>query len=384
MFAAAALAFVAFGTAMLIGIRLDPERAPMAVYYLSMTCRCPWHNMQKAMMYIGQGQQWSIHAIPGPFRYRVLVPWLAGQLPFAAETSLSAITYASLAVTYLMVLLSARRLGVGAGASVCGLALAYAFEPNLFNYYHPFLVDGFGLMVVAMMLYALTIDSFWTFAIFGVCGVFAREATLLLLPVWCARGVKRGVALTAMASLALFIERSVLVGPPDTIDPMMILMRRVHNPLDMVITILPTWSWAFAVLAIGIILLPAKTFRTIGPMSLGVLVTALFSFLLATDVMRLFGVLIPVVAIAAAGLITVLAERRQRLLLTLLVGLVVLQFCVSGGTRLSPDPDALARSVRPVWLGMTWALAAAFMVRRELTDGIRQKFGLPPGAFTAP
>jgi len=268
---------------------------------------------------------------------------------------------------------------VTAGASVCGLALAYVFEPNLYNYYHPFLVDGFGLMVIAMMLYALTIESFWMFAIVGLWGVFAREATVLLLLIWCARDVKRGVALTAMASMALFVERSLLYGPPDTVDPMVILMRRFHNPLDMAINMLPTWSWAFAVLAIGISLLPKGSFRTIGPMSLGLLVAALFSYLLATDVMRLFGVLIPVVAIAAARLITVLAEQRQRLLLALLLGLVAIQFCVSGGTRLSPNPAELARAVRPAWLGAMWVMGVAFVLRRQLTHGIRQKLWMTEG-----
>lgn len=374
LLALVSVALVAFGIAVLIGIRLDPELSPMGVYYLSMTCRCPWHNMPKAVMYLSPGQPWSIHAIPGPFRYRALVPWLAGHLPFAAETSLSGVTYVTLAVTYYMVLLSARRLGVAVWASVCGLALAFVFEPNLYAYYHPFLVDGPGLLVIATMVYALAVDSFWLFAIAGLSGIFAREVTVLLLPVWCVRDFKRGVVLTAVGSLALLIERRVLYGPPDTIDPMGILMRRVHNPIDnLLVVLLPTWSWAFAVLAIGVSLMPKEAFRTVAPMTAGVAVAALFSLLLATDAPRLFGILFPVVAIAAARLIMVLAEHRQRLLLTLLAGLVVLQFCVSGGTRVSPHPEELARAVHPVWLGAAWVLTATVVLRREIMDGIRQK-----------
>jgi hypothetical protein len=108
-------------------------------------------------------------------------------------------------------------------------------------------------------------------------------------------------------------------------------------------------------------------------MTAGVAVAALFSLLLATDAPRLFGILFPVVAIAAARLIMVLAEHRQRLLLTLLAGLVVLQFCVSGGTRVSPHPEELARAVHPVWLGAAWVLTATVVLRREIMDGIRQK-----------
>lgn len=345
----------------------------MSVYYLAMACRCPWHNLPKAVQYLPPDGRWSIHAVPAPFRYRVLVPWLARQLPFTAETSLSAITYASLAVSYLMVLLSCRRLGLSAGASMCGLALAYVFEPNLDAYYSPFRVDGFGLMIVAMMLYALTIDSFWMFAIAGICGMFVRETTLLLLPIWCARNVTRGVLLTALAFAAWLIERRLLFGPPDTVAPLTILMIRLRNPQSYVKDILSTWGWAFAVSAIGTTLVPSNAFRTFGPMAAGLLLVAACSYLLASDTIRLFLVLLPFVAIAAARLIAILAERRERLLLASLAGLVVLQFFVSGQTRLSHNPAALAATVRPMRLGLVWAIAALLMLRRELTAGLREK-----------
>jgi hypothetical protein len=380
LFAGVSFGLVVFGIAVLVGIRLDPEQAPMAVYYLSMTCRCPWHDMGKALMFMRPGEPWSIHTVPGPFRYRVLVPWLAGRLPFAAETSLSVVTYASLAISYFIVLLASRRVGLGAGASVCGLALAYVFEPNLFNYYHPFLVDGFALMAIAAMLYALAIDSFWMFAVMGVCGVFARETTLLLLLIWCARDVKRGLALTAAASIAWLVERGLLYGPPDTDDPIRILAARLHSPGSISTDLMATWGWAFAVLVLGIALLRRPSFRTVGPMSAGLLAAALGSYFIAKDTTRLVGVLIPIVSIAAARLVEVLSERRQRILLTALFGLVVLQFCVSGGTRLSRNPAALAAAVRPIRLGAIWVIVAAYAVRRELADGLREKL---PGTWGA-
>ena len=96
LFVVVAVGFVAAGTVLLIGIRLDPEHAPMGVYYLSMTCRCAWHGLPKAVMFISPGDSWTTHAVPAPFRFRILVPWLSGTLPFQAETSLSVVTYASL------------------------------------------------------------------------------------------------------------------------------------------------------------------------------------------------------------------------------------------------------------------------------------------------
>jgi hypothetical protein len=376
LFGAVSLALMAFGIAVMIGIRIAPERAPMSVYYLSMVCRCPWHNLPKAVQYVEPGQAWSIHAVPGPFRYRVLVPWLAAQLPLTAETSLSGITYASLAISYWLVLLSCRRLGWSAGASIGGLALAYVFEPNLDAYFSPFRVDGFGLMITAAMMYALTVESFWMFAIAGICGVFVRETTLLLLPVWCARDMKRGVVLTVVASIAWLVARGLLFGPPDIISPMTVLTMRLGSPGSFGKDILSTWGWAYAVTAMGVCLFGAHAFRAIGPMSLGLALVALCSYLLASDTMRLFLVLLPMIAIAAAQLVAILMERRQRILLTSLLGLVALQFFVSRETRLSHDPLAIAVVVRPLRLGMVWAIAAAFTLRHELAQSLREKLSI--------
>jgi len=75
-----------------------------------------------------------------------------------------------------------------------------------------------------------------------------------------------------------------------------------------------------------------------------------------------------VVAMAGARLIELLTEKRQRLLLIALFVLIVLQFSVSRATRLSPDPLAIAAMVRPLRVGLVWAAAAAFVLRRELGE----------------
>jgi hypothetical protein len=281
----------------------------------------------------------------------------------------------SLAVFYWLVLLSCRRLGSSAGASVFGLALAYVFEAHFVNYYHPFLVEGFGLMIIATMFYAFTIESFWLFAIAGLCGIFAREVTWFLLPVWCARSMKRGVALTVIAALALIVQRILLWGAPYQIDPVTIGLWHLHNPGNYLRDVRATWGWAFALTALGISLLPATSFRTVGPLAAGLLVAALCSSFLATDTPRLFGVLVPVVAVATARLIAVLAERRQRFLLASLCGMVVLQYCVTDQNGLTHDPAAIAAIVRPIRLGTAWVIVAAFILRRELAQSIREKLG---------
>jgi len=379
LFAAVAVGLVAFGIVVMVGFRVDADRATMAVYYLSMACQCPWHYLPKALQFFEPGHPWSIHMVPGPYRYRVLVPWVIGHLPGDADMSLRWTTYVTLAISYGMLLMACRRLGLSVRASIFGLLLAYAFEPNLDAFFNPYRLDGFGLMVIAIMLYAVVVESFWAFAIAGLVGVFARESTLVLLPVWGIRDVKRGVALTVAGSIAWIVWRAVLYGPPETVDPMTIFSGRLHNPNNVAKDLLSTWSWAFAVIAIGIGLFRDHSFRSVSAMSLGLLAVAAVSYLLASDIMRLFLVLMPVVAMAGARLIELLTEKRQRLLLIALFALIVLQFSVSRATRLSPDPLAIAAMVRPLRVGLVWAAAAAFVLRRELGEGVlpRKQLALP-------
>ena len=372
LFAAVSLAFVALGIALMWKLRVDPALpgdAPMAEYYLSMACRCPWPRIDST---------WSIHTVAAPFRYRVLVPWLAGLLPFDTTTSLSLITYVSLAILYAMVLDLSRRFGLSAVAAVAGLGLSYVFEPHFVNYYHPFLVEGFALLIIAVMFYALAIDSFWLFAVAGLSGVFAREVIWFLLPVWCVRSVKRGLALTAIASVALLVERSVIWGPPYalpyTVDPMTMAIKHLNNVSNFVRDIRSTWGWAFAVTALGIGLLPARSFRTIGPMALGLLIAALVTSFFAQDIPRLFGVLMPIVAIATGQLVVSLIERRHYLLLASLIALIALQFCVTHKNGLPIDADGLAAVTRPIRLGTVWAILAAFALRRELFKSLTEQF----------
>ncbi len=373
-FSAVAIGFVAFGIAMLVGVRVDPAKpgdAPMAEYYLSMACRCPWPHVDPS---------WSIHTVAAPFRWRVLVPWLAGLLPLETATSLSSITYVSLGMLYFLVLVLSRRFGLSAGAAAAGLALSYVFEPHFVNYYHPFLVEGFSLLIIAVMFYALMIDSFWLFAVAGLSGVFAREVIWFLLPVWCARNMKRGLALTAVAAAALLVERSVLWGPPYalpyTVDPMTMATKHVNHVSNFVRDIRATWGWAFAVTALGVALLPARSFRTVGPMALGLLIAAFVTSFFAQDIPRLFGVLMPIVAVATGQLVVTLSERRQYLLLASLIALIVLQYAITPMNGLIVDGPALAATVRPIRLGTAWTIVAAITLRRQVMQRLSEKFSV--------
>lgn len=367
--AAASVAFLAIGC--FVSGRVVPEKygdAPMAEYYLSMACRCAWPNGNTA---------WSIHTVPAPFRWRVLVPWIAGALPFPTVTSLALVTYASLVGYYFLLLLWCRRISVSPPVAVVAIAVPFAFEPHLINYFHPYLAEGFSLFLMAVMVYAFTIDSFVVFAIAGFAGVFAREVIWALLPVWCARDIKKGLALTAVATAAIAIEHSVIWGPPYarpyTIDPMTVLRFHVDNVGNYVRDIRATWGWAFGVSILGLLLLPAAVFRIVWPVALGLAVAAFGSSLFATDTARLFGVMMPIVVIAAAQVLLLLIAQRRYALVATLVVLTFLQYCVTPINAFSIDSAAVASATNPIRLGLIWTVATALALRETLAERLREK-----------
>lgn len=378
LFAAVSIALVIFAVARTP--RLHPERpgdAPMAEYYLSMACRCPWPH---------SGDAWTIHSVPAPFRWRIVVPWITGLLPFETATSLALNTYVSLAAFYFVMLAWCRRLGLSTWSATAALIGTFAFEPHLINYLHPFLVEGFSLLLIALMAYAFTIDSFALFAITGLCGVFSREIIWILLPIWCARDVKKGVALTAIAAAAMGIERVIIWGPPyarpHTIDPMTVLRFHLDNVSNYVRDVRSTWGWVFAFCALGVALLPAARFRTVAPVALALVVAAVGSSVFATDTQRLFDVMIPLAIVAGAQVMSALAARRQWLLLALLAGLFVLQYTIIPYNGLALPSAHIAAIAKPIRIGTLWTIAAAIVLRRELLQSMAELFRR--GAYPEP
>lgn len=357
------VALTAMGVALLTGMRtsVDPPTGD-AVFYLSMVDARP---------------AWAETVVPAPFRYRVAVPWLARQFPFGAATSLSLITYASLAACYFLMLLTCRRLGLPFSAAVGGLLVGYVFEPHLYNYFNPFLIDGFGLLVISAMSYAFVVDSFGLFAVVGVLGVLGREVALLLLPFWCVRRFTWGLGVTAVGVGVLALLRVMLPGPGmSLLDAFsMYGVPRLIEVSVFAKHIRASWGWAIAVAPIGICLLRRPAFVAVGPVCVALIAMAFATAMVAADVNRMFLVLMPVIVFGTAQVIATLMEKRHRMWLALLGGIAATQFCVSGanallGVRLH---TILAVRVPVIRLGTIWAIATLVLVRRELMDGLRQK-----------
>lgn len=366
MAAVVASGFVLFGAATVQQRPADLRARGDSRYYLAMVAQ-QWTLPDRP--------GWAMSAVPSPLRYRVLVPWIARHLPLDPVHALMAITYVSMVGAYTFILLTCRRLGLSASASIGGLALMFVFLPNLDVYFNPLLTDGFALMMLSVMTYAFVTGSFWLFAACGLIGLFAREVTVVLLPLWCLRDHTRGFAVTAIAALSLTAERLMLPGIGQSfVDAFRATgLLRLHHPADFAKHVRATWMWAFAVVPLGLALLPPQAFAVAAPVSLALLGAAVGTSMLATDVSRMFAVLIPVIAIAAAQLIAALREQRRFTWLAVLLALAALQFCVSLpnnvlGTRAW---EHMATAIPTIRLGAIWAVGAAFLLRRDLVRRLR-------------
>jgi hypothetical protein len=342
----------------------------------------------------GEYRAWSIHGVPVPFRYRVLVPWLASRLPFDPVLSLSLVNYVSLGAAYAFLLLTCRRLGMSRPASALGLAIAFTFYSHITTYSNPLLTDGFILLVLSAMTYAFVVDSFWMFAAWGLAGTFAREVPLALLPVWSVRDVKRGAIITAIAGTAMVAIRISLMGPSgatgELLHPSWWLNAAMHvilegppgatfwpRPLSwsFVRDIAYCWGWAFAFTPLGLLLLPRDAFVKFVPFAAALCAAALGMSFVATDVPREFLVLMPVVVVAAAQLTDRLAAEKRVVWLALLLGLAAVQFSLSEPNLVLSRETWRAVTVRVplVKIGAAWTIGAAILLRHELGSWFSEK-----------
>lgn len=331
---------------------------------------------------------WTPYTPRPPFRYRILVPWLARQLPFGPVFSMAMVNYVSLAGAYVFLLLACRRLGLSRWASAFGLATAFTFVSHLPNYANPWMTDGFILLILSGMTYAFVADAFWLFAALGLVGILAREVPAVLLPVWCLRDVKRGATVTVMAVAAIAIERAMLFedsGPTwAVLHPSWMLNAVKHTILGgpsgasfwpprrlsrlLIIDIVYCWGWAFATIPFGLLLLGRDAFGRFMPIAVTLLVAAFGMSLVATDTSREFMVLLPVVVVAVAQLTAALAAEKRVFWLALLAALTAAQFSLSEeNVVLGPEAWATwAARVPMIKLGVVWAIGAALLVRLEL------------------
>jgi len=200
------------GLLVLLGTSFVLERSLIA------TPDRPWDIGPVARVYITMTEGNYSDVSPN-LRYRVVVPYLAGLLPFSATDSLKTVSYLSLFVAYFFVLLTCHKLGLNIYASVAGLLTVFTSGVHLYAYLNPYLTDAFALMVLSVMVFALVSRYFLVFAIFAILGFFVWELTLWLVPAWFLAGDRpKGAILLVVAVLVFFVPRWIFPSGLSTLD----------------------------------------------------------------------------------------------------------------------------------------------------------------------
>ncbi|MGB8656369.1 MAG: hypothetical protein WCE90_01120 [Candidatus Zixiibacteriota bacterium] len=276
-------------------------------------------------MILGNGNN-----VSSPFKFRILVPFLASLLPFSPIDSLRFISYISLFFCYIFILLTCAKLGLSTNHSAIGLLAVWASTWHLYNYHNPFLTDTFGLLMLCVMIFALFNDSFFVFLTAAVLGVLARESTIFLVPVWLVKKEwKRSILLMAMTIIALLIPRHFLASATDpTLVSIFDSIGILQQPLAFAKGVFSSWGFIWFLSIIGIWYLPTDKFALVAVAYVSLLGGAIFTSLVATDTGRMFSILTPVIAITSSQLYAELINRNRVMAFTF-VGLVILQALVS-------------------------------------------------------
>ena len=310
-----AVVFIATNVWSIPRINPDPQIGGDASQYISLT-------------------RGNFDSVPSPFRFRVLVPFLAALLPFSPGHSLMAITYSSLACLFVVLVWTSYKLNGDVTASMLGALMIFSSRWFLYNFQNPYLTDSFSLAAVGFALYALVIRSSPLFLASVVAGTLARETVLLFSCTWMANGRWRSTAIiSACALLAYVIPRIVItkdVSPIEYFSTAITKYGLIADPSNFLAQSAFSWGYVFLFALAGFAFFADAQKSKLLAASLILLITALASCLVAVDFGRMFEVLGPVFALSSAQFIHALRKvsARAPMIMLMLLVMVVIQ-CVT-------------------------------------------------------
>lgn len=260
-----------------------------------------------------------------PFKFRVLVPWLASWLPLDAPDALRAITYVSLFGAYLLSIHAGTLVGLSIAASAFGLLSVWGSTWHLYYFYNPYMTDGAGLLALSAMVTAMLNGDFALFAIAAIAGVLARESTLALVPAWLVtKQVGRTLSLITVVVLAAWLPRYLLATEGLSIIPVNPTEIPQVGALVWVRQLYAIWGFVWLIGIGGFAYLPSTHAPKVAAMFAAIFLGAAAASTVATDTGRMFSFLAPVLAIGCGQLYDVLA-RTNRKLAWALVAMIAMQ-----------------------------------------------------------
>jgi hypothetical protein len=306
-----------------------------------------------------------------PYRYRVLSPWLAGQLPGTATDGLWWITQASLLIAFAIGLSLCRQAGISWTGAGLGLFATAGFPAHAYHFHNPFLTDAAGLVVLTALLAAAWTQRFWPFFALALVAPLVRETACCLLPLWMPRNVRRGV-LSLLAGLAVLVALHLLLAPAlDGSGPSGEAASSFRlPPLRASLTAgLLAWSFGWWLAAIGLLLLRWSVFGVVAFAGLLLTAGAFAATFVASDFERMFGLLTPVMLIGCARAFDV-SLACSRALTLLLAALAIAQFLCAVPNPFVPHDTWGHLGYWPPKLllaaGTCGAAALAWLIRKRL------------------
>src|SRR4029453_11812156 len=197
-------------------------------------------------------------AVPGPFKFRLLIPLVASVMPFSPAHSLLVISYLSLFATYLLVIRACETIGLTMGESVFGLLAIWGSTWHLYHYWNPYMTDAFALFALSLMIVALLRDLFWPFATAALVGTFGRETTAFLVPAWFAtRQIAPTIGLIVATIVVIALPRYWLASDGDlTIASAFNSSSNVFRPFIFVRQLHTIWGFVWFIGLAGLWFLP--------------------------------------------------------------------------------------------------------------------------------
>ncbi len=239
-----------------------------------------------------------------PYRYRIMVPIIAKMLPFKPYISLKIITYISLFLIYFFAFKICELLNLEISQTSFSILLIYLTPIHLYNYHNPFLIDGFTLLIITLLIFFCIIKNFSGFIIFIIIGSLTRETILFTAPLWFLTvNKKKGLIPIAISFLIIVSLRLIIkIEHSDMFTNSQFNLSFVPfvNTISYFKNILSTWYYYWIFMLIGIFISDSKFFSLIFFSFLLIFISSCFSSLLATDTKRMFAFLTPIMIITTS------------------------------------------------------------------------------------
>jgi hypothetical protein len=264
--------------------------------------------------------------VPGPFKFRLLIPLVASVMPFSPMHSLLLISYLSLFATYLLIIRACDTIGLTIGEAAFGLLAIWGSTWHLYHYWNPYMIDAFALFALSVMILALLRNVFWPFAAAALVGTFGRENTAFLVPAWFAtKQIAPTIALIVATIVVIALPRYWLASDGDlTIANAFNSSGTVFLPFIFVRQLHAIWGFVWFIALAGLWFLPRAYVVRIASAFAALFVGAFVASMVATDTGRMFGFLAPVLAIASAQFYAVV-RRNDPTLAWILLALIAVQ-----------------------------------------------------------